>query len=237
MPSLLAIETSTDTCSVAVLHRGSVRETSVYSPKEHQRILLPMIEALLAEQSVTLGDLDAIVWGAGPGSFTGIRLAAAVTQGLAFAASKPVIPVSSLAAAAHQAAQQDPSHAGPLLVARDARMNEVYAGAYRLEGESLVPLAADQLLPVAALEDLAAGYSPASRRIGEGWLLLPGSAVVESAVPSARSVLQLALPEYAAGRLVAAEEALPVYLRDSVSWQKWQPKSHAFSQVQEPAKT
>lgn len=236
MPSLLAIETSTDTCSVALLHRGCLRETSVYSPKDHQRILLPMIESLLAEQALALSDLDAIAWGAGPGSFTGIRLAAAVTQGLAYAADKQVIPVSSLAASAHQAVQEDPSRQTPLLVARDARMNEVYVGAYMPTGQTVVPLAADQLVPVAALTGFAASYLPASRRIGEGWSLIAGSDPVATVTPSARSVLHLALPEYEAGRLLPAEEALPVYLRDSVSWQKWQPKTQVFSQAQEAAK-
>lgn len=237
MTNLLAIETSSDACSVALLYRGCLRETSVCAPKTHQQILLPMIEALLHEQSANLADVDAIAFGAGPGSFTGIRLAAAVTQGLAFSLDRPVIPVSSLAACAQQALLQDPAHPGPLLVILDARMNDVYAGAYRQQDQGVTPLAADRLLPVSGLAGFLSAYPSSSRRIGEGWALLPDTGPAEIVYPSARAVLQLALPEYAAGRVLPAAEACPVYLRDEVSWQKWQPKTQRFRQTQETGNT
>jgi tRNA threonylcarbamoyladenosine biosynthesis protein TsaB len=181
-----------------------------------------MVEACLAEAGVTVVDLDAIAFGRGPGSFTGLRIATGVAQGIGFAADLPVVPVSSLAAAATAAMRL---HGWPrVLIANDARMGELYTAAYD-RSEDGIPVAreAERLLTVDAL-----CLPP-----GEGWrgagsafsawpelaARLALASVDASLEPSARDLLELASAAFARGEAVAAEEALPVYLRDQVAWQ------------------
>jgi len=233
MPTLLAIETSTDACSVAICHHEIVQETFIIRPREHNKILLAMIDEMLKGLQLGFADLDAIAFGAGPGSFTGLRLSAGIVQGLAFAAQKPVIPVSSLAALAFSAGEQW-QHAVPqqpqtIITILDARMQDVYFGAYRYEQASLVALAADELLPISRLQQRMENYHHAIV-VGDGWpvgMAMPSAQRYEGNIyPHAKAVLALAISRFKTGETVAAEQALPVYLRETVSWQKWQPKSN-----------
>ena len=126
---LLAIDTSSLACSVALLAGDSVFERHEEQAREHTRLLLPMIEDVLAEGGLVPGDLDAVVLGNGPGSFIGMRIAASVAQGIAHGAGLDIVPVSSLAAVAAQVFEM--TEAKEVVVAQDAHMNEVYLGAFR----------------------------------------------------------------------------------------------------------
>jgi tRNA threonylcarbamoyladenosine biosynthesis protein TsaB len=228
MPTLLAIETSSDACSVAICHHEIVQEIFVIRPREHNKILLPMIDEILKGLRLGFADLDAIAFGAGPGSFTGLRLAAGVVQGLAFAAQKPVIPISSLAALAFSAAEQLNSPAPQTIITMlDARMQDVYFSAYRYEQASLVALSADELLPISKLQQRMENYHDAIV-VGDSSLTDMAMPLVRrhegTIYPHAKAVLALATTRFKAGEIVSAEQALPVYLRETVSWQKWQPK-------------
>ncbi|UCE90616.1 MAG: tRNA (adenosine(37)-N6)-threonylcarbamoyltransferase complex dimerization subunit type 1 TsaB, partial [Pseudomonadota bacterium] len=126
---LLAIETATEACSVALAVDGDVRDRFEIAPRGHAGLVLPMAKALLAEAGLGLRELDALVFGRGPGAFTGLRIAAGVVQGLAYGAELPVVPVSSLATLAQGVSAQ--TGASDVLAVFDARMGEVYWGAFR----------------------------------------------------------------------------------------------------------
>jgi tRNA threonylcarbamoyladenosine biosynthesis protein TsaB len=229
LPTLLAIETSTDACSVAVCHQSIVQETFVVRAREHNQILLPMIDELLRGLKLSFSDLDAIAFGAGPGSFTGLRLSAGVVQGLAFSAQKPVIAVSSLATLALSATVQHigSNQSATLLTIVNAHMQDVYFSAYRYENGKLDVLCDDGLLPMSQLTERMATFTP-SLVIHSGFrepLSFPAHPVVES-YPHAKEVLALAKLAWTNGQTVSAAQALPVYLRETISWQKWQPKGN-----------
>lgn len=220
MPRLLAIDTSTEACSVAYSDGGVIAETYLEAPREHMLRLLPMIDELLGSQGVALGDLDAIAFARGPGSFTGLRICLGVVQGLAFGADLPVIPVSTLAALAQASVSAAMPAGAHLLSAIDARMDEVYWGCFRLGADGLVVAAGEE--QVSAPEALLAPAAPWFG-VGSGWRygerLPAGAAAVDAAaLPRAGALLQLALPLWQAGQCLPAEDALPVYLRDNVAW-------------------
>jgi|LauGreDrversion4_2_1035121.scaffolds.fasta_scaffold96279_1 tRNA threonylcarbamoyladenosine biosynthesis protein TsaB len=235
---LLALDTSTEACSAAlgVCLPGEperVLTRAAEAPRGHAELILPMVESLLAEAGLSLSSLGAIAFARGPGSFTGLRLAAAVTQGLAFGAGLPVLAVSTLRASALQALQRAPS-ATHVLVCNDARMGEVYVAAFaRGAGGLPEPLGPESVCPPSSVVMPAtsgvwvgAGHgfraypqleqaAPASSRPGEA---RPGfTEIFADLLPQAREVLPLARAEWAAGRILKPAEAQPVYLRDDVA--------------------
>ena len=148
--NLLAIETATESCSVALACGDSLVVRSEFAPRRHAELLLPMCEQVLAEAGIGRHALDAVAVGVGPGAFTGVRLAVAAAQGLALALDRPLVPVSSLAALAMQA----PDNGVAILAVIDARMGEIYAGTFRRTAEGLVePIGGES---VGAAEALAA---------------------------------------------------------------------------------
>ena len=219
--NLLAIDTSTESCSAALLCGERVFERSELAPRRQAEIILPMIESLLGEAGISRRQLDGIAVGRGPGAFTGVRLAISVAQGLALGLDIPVVPVSSLAALALDAPVDDAA----VLAVIDARMGEVYAGTFRRTADGkMEALSAESVGPASRL------IVPQSKQwnvIGTGWdayhdalsARLPGAPrwAHGASYPQARAVVQLALPQFAAGRGVAPEFALPVYLRDKVA--------------------
>lgn len=220
---LLAIETSTIACSVALSVDGHVSERYELAPQRHAELVLPMAESLLAEAGLELAALDAVAFARGPGAFTGLRIAAAVTQGLAFGAGLPVIPVSTLAALAQGAAGEH--GADRVLAAMDARMNEVYWGAFGTGEDGLVhALGAECVCPPEQVPVLDGdGWFAA----GDGWAA-HGAALEarfgvrltgrdEARYPRARDVARLALAVHRREGGLPAEQALPVYLRDRVA--------------------
>lgn len=217
--NLLAIETSTEACSVALHHAGRVIERSELAPRRHAELVLPMADALLAEAGLRRRQLDAIAVGRGPGAFTGVRLAVSLAQGMALGLDLPVIPVSSLAALALDA----PDNGAAVLSVIDARMGEVYVCCYRREGEVVVALDEER---VCAPERVQLPDGGAWNVIGSGWktyarvlagtLPEPRWADAER-YPQARAVAILAAAEFNAGRVLPPEQALPLYLRDKVA--------------------
>ncbi|HEX7030982.1 MAG TPA: tRNA (adenosine(37)-N6)-threonylcarbamoyltransferase complex dimerization subunit type 1 TsaB [Gammaproteobacteria bacterium] len=217
--NLLAFELSTERCSVALLLDGEVRQRAETGNRPSRRILA-MADELLAEAGLRVTEMDAIAFGRGPGAFTGLRIAAGVAQGLAFGAELPVVPVSSLAALAQRAVED---HGAEQVVAvLDARMNEIYAGRFRAGANGLVQAAGDeQLLPPEMLEIPGRDWIGA----GPGWnayASLSGkpASVLPDVFPDAAAVARLGAIVFAAEGGVNAADAVPVYLRDTVAWQK-----------------
>ncbi len=226
MKTLLAVDASMGGCSVALTQSGKVQEHYL-ADVSSSSALLPMINELLQQNQLKLSALEGIAYAAGPGSFTGLRVVAGVVQGLAYAAGKPVIPVSSLQVMACEAIKNRVSEDGEVLwVAMDARMGDVYLAGFRVNGLQPDYIYEDCLLPCTALPDVLDSISgkPVGF-VGEAWQLadLASIATCYNAVqPRARSVASLAVQ---CSSSHAAEQALPVYLREQVSWKKWQKKA------------
>jgi tRNA threonylcarbamoyladenosine biosynthesis protein TsaB len=236
---LLAIETSSSTGSIALGVGADIVEQSIATPREQTPRILAIIDELLAGAGLGLKDLDALVFGRGPGSFTGLRVAAAVVQGLSFAAGPPIVSISSLAALAERAAvdpasfglgapsrQTAGSQAGPhILCCIDARMGEVYSACFKRIDGTIVAASAEC---IGRPDSVTAPSSPFVA-VGDGFktysdeletVIARAAGVDSSAVPSARELLVLAEPEVTAKRFVPVESALPVYLRESDAWRK-----------------
>ncbi len=220
---LLALETATDACSVALLIDGDIRQDFRMAPREHVHLILPMIDAILAAAELTPRQLDAVAFGRGPGSFTGLRIAAGITQGIAFGADLPVAPVSTLAALAQGCVREH--NAASVLAALDARMQEVYWGCYKRNREGLVELVEQERVSVPAAVTLT--DSGAWAGAGSGWAACENAlfkasghrlnGVYPELYPQAREIAQLASNMVTAGQTVSAEFAQPVYLRDKVA--------------------
>lgn len=236
MASILSIDTSGTCCSVA-LGLGSkrlVRRSD--TPREHVRLVIPMVDAILAEAGVKLADLDAIAFTHGPGSFTGLRIGFGVVQGLAFGADLPVIACSSLQVMSQRAIQREGIACNSILVpAVDAHMGELYWGAYQQVNSIATPLASDGLCPQNEITlPIFEGISPdiSYIAVGDGWqyqpTLLRGSdvskpsAIYQSIGPDAEDVLTLAFVAFEQGQTASIEDIAPVYLRNTVSWKKRQ---------------
>jgi tRNA threonylcarbamoyladenosine biosynthesis protein TsaB len=226
--NLLALDTSSEGCSVALLCRGQVSGRSEIAPRGHTRLLMPMIRGLLTEAGMTPADLDALAFACGPGSFTGVRIATGVVQGLAYGLEIPVVPVSSLQAVAAGAMGRFGLADGDgVAVAFDARMGEVYWACFQCRSGRPELLGAERVCPPAQVS-LAADV----RRwwgAGSGWALQqdfpPGVvaamvSVDDSLIPQASCVAQLALESFGANGGVSAAAAQPVYVRDEVAWKK-----------------
>lgn len=225
---LLALDTSSEGCSAALLVDGSVTERFELAPRGHTRLLMPMIRELLAEQNLVPADLDALAFACGPGSFTGLRIATGVIQGLAYGLDLPVVPVSSLAAVAADAIGRSSLAEGDgIAVAFDARMGEVYWACYVCRDGHPELIGDEQ---VCAPESVA--LAPGITRwfgAGQGWGLQEGfpadvtravDQVDASLVPRAARVAEIAAPAFREGAGVPAEIAQPVYIRDEVAWKK-----------------
>ncbi|CAA0087390.1 tRNA threonylcarbamoyladenosine biosynthesis protein TsaB [Zhongshania aliphaticivorans] len=226
MTSLLAIEASTEACSVALFHQGHIREDFRLLPRAHTRYLLPMVDQILTEAGISLSSVDAIGFSAGPGSFTGLRVCAGVVQGLAFAADLPVVAVSTLQALAQGWGEQISLRNGDILLpAIDARMDEVYWGRYCYRDGFCEEVEPDSLRSpetICITESTGRVFG-----LGNGWVYEPRfdiestlNNIVIDVHPRAQSILKLAVRDYERGNYIAAEQAQPVYLRDSVAWQK-----------------
>ena len=215
--NLLAVETSTELCSVALLRDGELYVEEAMAGNRHSELLMPMIRRVLARAHLDALRLDAFAFGQGPGSFTGIRIACGVVQGLAFAADRPVVPVPSLLALAEQ------SNERRVVAALDARMNEAYFAAYARNGDDWDEVIAPRLVGEGALPGLPGRSWTAT---GSGFERLPWlrNAYRETVamrlagdLPRAGAVARLATRRFARGGGVAAEQAAPLYLRDKVA--------------------
>ncbi len=225
--NILAIETATDACSCALEHSGTIATRHAVEPRRHTDLLLPMVDSLLAQAGIGLDALDAIAFGRGPGSFTGLRIACSVAQGLGFGANCPLIAVSTLqviATGMHRTR-------GDLrvLVALDARMGEVYWGGYEWNGVAMAPAFDESVASPGAVRVPITGTAWSGA--GPGWSA-HGAALddlvaeklghrlesVDAArLPEAVDMLGPAKSAFDAGRAVAPEDAAPVYLRANVA--------------------
>ena len=236
---VLAIDTATENCSAALLIDGRLSARERLCGRGHAEQILPMADELLAEAGTSLRTLSAIAFGRGPGAFTGVRLAASVAQGLAFGAGLPVVPVSDLRALAQRTLDTG-AGVTRVLVCTDARMREVYWGCFERNTQHLaVPVGAEHVgkpesvsLP-AAWSSLAQASAASGGQamnppcgVGSGFAAYPSlraaledriGPVFETFLPRASEIVRLAAPEVAAGRVLPAEQALPVYLRDDVT--------------------
>ena len=219
--NLLALETATDCCSVALRVGDEVIEDHRLALRQHAALILPMIDGVLAAAGIDRHALDAIAFGRGPGAFTGLRIAAGVAQGLALGLDRPVLPVSTLAVLAQA------SGAGRVFAAFDARLGEVYYGYYSRGADGLVEADVDDAL--APPDSVALPADPAWRGtgVGAGWeahgetlrsrLGARIEAVDVTGEPRAGALVRLAASAFERGQAVPPELALPVYLRDRVT--------------------
>jgi tRNA threonylcarbamoyladenosine biosynthesis protein TsaB len=216
---ILALDTSTEYCSVALARDGDIDAREVLAGQRHSELVLGMVDALLSDHGLSLTGLDGIAFGAGPGSFTGLRIACGVTQGLAFGADLPVVGVSTLAALA------EATGTGRAVCCLDARMGQIYHAAYERAGAVWRTVHAPSLcapgdappLPGAASWVGAGSGFLAHREPLETRYAGRLSAIMTGVYPHAREVARLAVPEFEHGRAVVAEAAAPVYIRDKVA--------------------
>jgi tRNA threonylcarbamoyladenosine biosynthesis protein TsaB len=220
---LLAIETATAACSAALYLDGEIAERHALAPRQHAALVLPMIESLLVEADLKPGQLDAIAFGRGPGSFTGVRIAASVVQGIALGAGLPVIAVSTLAALAAGTIRE--TGAQGVLVALDARMEEVYWGVYQGVAKRFPVLVGKEAVCKPEAVDLPSGGVWIGA--GSGWDSY-GITLVERAgdrvvrllpdlEPRALDIAGLAVDKFGRKEVLAPDAAIPIYLRDNVA--------------------
>lgn len=216
---ILAIETSTQACSVALLLDDVIQSSHKIAPMQQAKLILPMIDEMLRSVALSLDQFDALAFGCGPGSFTGVRIAVSVMQGLAYASQVPLISVSSLAAVA-QAAYADLGWK-KLLVAMDARIHEVYAGAYQINAAGLVERVGEEQVCLPEQMKIPAGSDWYG--VGNGWevyqsrLSYKPIAHDTTRLPMASAIATLAKEKFQRGEFVSPCAALPVYLRDNVA--------------------
>ena len=218
--NLLAIETASESCSVALQVSGDILQRYRHAPRQHAELLLPWVQQLMAEAGIGYAALDGIAFSRGPGSFTSLRIGIGVVQGLAWASNLPVIPVSSLAATAQAIAGDNVKAA---LVALDARMNEVFTGYFETDDNGV-------MLPVGKETVCAPGMvrtpkNTSAYAIGAGFERYPALSDVAASLagvradvwPRASAVLALARHWLQSNDPLPAEQAQPVYLRDDVA--------------------
>lgn len=225
---LLAFETATEACSVALYLDGDIIERHEVAPRLHADYALPWAEALLAEAGIKRSQLDAIAISRGPGAFTGVRLAIAIGQGIALALDKPMVAVSTLQVIA--ASAPSPAFAGEdatqrILAAIDARMGEVYVGAFKRKGDELITVSTEVVCApqTVTLPDEVGGW----HAVGTGFSAVDGALVAHlghqlssidpDVLPHAADVARLAVAAYARGETLAPDRVEPAYLRNNVA--------------------
>lgn len=224
---ILALDTATENCSVALLVDDQVYCRSEVAPRDHTKKILPMVDEVLKEAGVTLAELDALAFGRGPGSFTGVRIGIGIAQGLAYGAELPMIAVSTLEAMAQGSFRAN--GATQVACAIDARMSEVYWGRYsREENGEWLAVDAECVIPPANLTEQIVADESQWVMAGTGWdayaeqlqTLALNCVQGDILYPDAQDVVQVAKYMFEKGQTVAVEESSPVYLRDNVTWKK-----------------
>jgi len=221
---ILIIDTSTEACSVAITNGDAIFFQQDVTPRSHTKMVLPMVDALLKQACLSINDLDAIAWGRGPGSFTGVRIGTGIMQGLALGANKPVIGISTLAAMAQQAINE--LGAEQVIAAIDARMGEVYWGVFE-SINGLATLVNDEMVIKPEAIDPNLLNNELYIGVGTAWEAYPqlseiGKIQVEASIlyPSSKAMVPLAKNAWHKGEIMDVDEASPVYVRDTVTWQK-----------------
>ncbi len=228
MRGLLAIETATDACSVALWRDGAVEDRHAIIPRQHSQRLLGMLGELVPGGDLRAAGVEALAYGCGPGSFTGLRVAASAVQGLCYSSGLPALPVSTLACQVQTALGEGLVGEGDLVLSLiDARINEVYAGMYRVQGG--LPVALSAASACAPAQFTADAGSEQIVAVGSGANLLPGfplelqQRIARSQpelLPRARDLVPLALEVWRSGGAQTAQQVQPVYVRDEINWKK-----------------
>lgn len=225
MAKILSIDTSTSACTVALSVGDKVIQRHKIAPREHAHLILPWVDSLLADAGINLHDLDAIAVGCGPGSFTGLRIGVGVAQGLALGAGLPVILVSSLQIIAQTAAIE--LGCDRILVAQDARMNEVYWGVYSKDDTGMMKALIEDQLRLPSAVELVDG-NDSWCLVGDAWnvysklmaerLQAINFQAVDAIFPKAEFLSRIAVELFNQQQCVSPEEAMPVYLRGKSAW-------------------
>lgn len=224
-PTILALDTATEACSVALLHQGNITFEDELSPRTHTQRILPMVDGLLKNANLSIKEVDYLAFGRGPGSFTGVRVGVGVAQGLALGAELKVVPISNLTTMAEQAYQE--LGATEVIALIDARMNEVYfSQLVRTENGWIEKVKERVCSPEGALVQFQLDTDKITV-VGTGWAAYPQFAeqnlplaISEITLPSAKYMLALAEQEIAKGNVKSVDEIEPVYLRNEVTWKK-----------------
>ncbi len=225
--NILALDTCTESCSAALLYKGEIIERVENTQRGHSDLILGMMDELFKEAGTSIAAIDAVAFGRGPGSFTGVRVSVGVAQGIAFARDVPVIAISSLAAVAQGVSDEfDKNH---VAVAMDARMGEIYCASYQRENGLVKIVDQERVCPPGE-------FKPDSDQqwmgVGTGWgeyetLLRENFSgnleqLVVNRYPQAKNIIKLARGEAESGRMLSADQAFPVYLRNNVAKKKGQ---------------
>jgi tRNA threonylcarbamoyladenosine biosynthesis protein TsaB len=221
---ILALDTSTQICSTALLSADALITRELLTEQRgHAAHILKMIDAVLGEAGIALADVQALAFGRGPGAFTGVRLAASIAQGLAFAAHLPVVPVSDLRAVA-QRAFDDERELAHVLVCQDARMQELYWACFDRGPDGLAVAVGDEHVSSASHITLPERWRAGVGAAGQGFRIHPEltrrwpfARILDELLPRAVEIARLARPAVASGATVSPQEALPVYVRDEVA--------------------
>lgn len=231
--TILAIDTATEACSVALLKNGQVFSHFEVCLQQHSQRILPLVDEMLTQAGIKLKDVDGLAFGRGPGSFTGVRIGIGIAQGLAFGVDIPVLPISNLQIIA-QGAIRRATQSERIAVAIDARMNEVYFAEFAVENGLAVGLTEESVLSPSDLSDHLSANKKATLAVGTGWsayeanfaglfsegLLCAESEAQDGNLPNALDMLPIASQMLQDGQTVRATEAEPVYVRDTVTWKK-----------------
>jgi tRNA threonylcarbamoyladenosine biosynthesis protein TsaB len=219
---LLAVETSTEACSAALFVDGEVAERFELAPQKHTKLILPMIDALMAEAGLKPQQLDALAFSRGPGSFTGVRIATGVIHGIALGADLPIVPVSTLAAIAQEAFERNDDNAA--FVAMDARMGEIFWGVYQRDVQGYAELVGEEAVTPADRVEFPDLHGIG---VGSGWGVYHQELMARLAgrishyqadmLPRAGMIARLGARGFELGLAVPVEQAMPVYLRDKVA--------------------
>ena len=222
--NLLAVETATEACSAALFVDGVITQRFALAPREHTALLLPMIDELLTDAQLQPSELTALAFGCGPGSFTGVRIATGVIQGLAFGLQLPVVPVSTLAALAQDFFNEQPQDLA--YVGLDARLGEIFWGVYARDAHGFARcIGAEAVLAASAVSSVQTASTGVG--IGSAWAVYHAPLLERLAssvshydserLPTAKAVAQLAVRGIALGLAVPVEQVMPVYLRNQVA--------------------
>lgn len=224
MKTILVLDTATEACSVALLHRGRITSLDELSPRAHTQRILPMIDQLLQNEGISIKQVELLGFGRGPGSFTGVRVGVGIAQGLAMGAELPVVAISNLLAMAEAVYQQSGKTEVVALI--DARMNEVYFAQFSRSDTGWQEIVPEQVCsPEKAIRQIQLAHNPIV--VGTGWQAYSAFSeanlplvVSDITLPSAQFMLPLVIKADERGQTQSAMDIEPVYLRNEVTWQK-----------------
>lgn len=222
MSTILAIDTSTEACSVALFFQNEITHDFMISARDHTKKILPMVDKILSQSDCTLSQLDAIAFAQGPGSFTGVRIGIGVAQGLALGIDKPMIGVSTLMTLAQGAYRK--TEAKKVIPAIDARMGEVYLGQYEYQNQNWQTIIPECVVkPENVINKIQKSHND-YYSAGTGWQTYPemltGTKPSEVFLPEAQDLVVIAHQKWLRNEVVKVVDVEPTYLRNEVTWQK-----------------